>query len=330
MNCKVCGNVIDEQTVFCTNCGAKAEAPVSEETVTTKAADLHTTADLSEVEAALHEVARQTEDMPVEMVRSEEEKLGDMMEKADRMVDEFTTGQPEEVPGEEEEEAVAETEEPVPAYDNDVVEEVAVTVVGESRGEKRIRIKAEREEAKLRFVIAKNPAAVTVFNVILAIMFTGALFVAASIFMLAHSSFDKFYSEVVFANIKDNIDFWVLTCSWYAIAMYTILALLAVLMFFVLKRRRYAVLNYVGIPAIVNGVVFLLIGYFSSQISDIFSFTGIIEELFEVIESTAGEMIMWNAVVILGFGVVAVFVYVITSAIHKAVYRRKCRKAENR
>ena len=305
MECKVCGSVIEEQAVFCTNCGAKVEEAGGD--VVQPEAEIHVTADLSEVEEALREVEEQTEDMPAEMIRSEDEKLGDIMEKADVMVSGLVEEQIEEV--------------------NNKVEEVAA-VVSESRSEKRARIRLEKAEAKQKYVIARNPVAVTVFNVIIAILFTGALFAAASIFMLAHSSFDEFYRDVVFADIVANIDFWVLTCSWYAIAMYVILALLALLMFLALKKRKYAILNYVGIPALANGAVFLLIGCFGSKISDIFSFTGIMEELFDVIAGAAGDMIMWNAVILLGFGVVAVFVYAVISAIHKAVYRRKCCKAE--
>ncbi len=311
MECKVCGSVIEAQAVFCTNCGAKVEE-IGKDVVQTEET-LHVTADLSEVEEALQEVTEKTEDMPDDMIKSEDEKLGDMMEKADMMVDGSVAVQTEKTSG---------------MSGEPYEEPVGGVPAGESKAERKARVRLEKAEARQKYVIAKNPVTVTVFNVILAILFAGALFAAASIFMLAHSYFDEFYSDVVFADIVANIDFWVLTCSWYAIAMYVILALLALLMFFVLKKRKYAILNYVGIPAIVNGMVFLLIGYFGSKISDIFSFTGIMEELFDVIAGTANEMIIWNAVIMLGFGVVAIFVYVVTSAIHKAVYRRKCRKAE--
>lgn len=326
MNCKVCGNELEEQAVFCTSCGAKVEE-TGKASVQTDTA-FHVTAGLSEVEEALREVEEKTDDMPVEMIKSADEKLGDMMDKADIMVSGLVEEQTEEANDNKAEEV---TEENAAAGDYEGITPATAAVeavISESRSEKKTRIKLEKAEAKHKYIIAKNPVAVTVFNVILAIAFTGILFMAVSTFMLAHSSFDEFYRDVVFADIVANIDFWVLTCSWYAIALYVILALLALLMFFVLKKRKYAILNYVGISAIVNGAVFLLIGYFGSKISDIFSFTGIMEEIFDVVAGAAGEMIIRNAVILLGFGVVAVFVYTVTSVIHKAAYRRKCRKAE--
>lgn len=354
MECKVCGNVLGDKVVFCPNCGAKTER--GEETPFLS----EDTANLIKVAEALLEAEKETEDVPDELIKTEDEKLEDIMDAADKLVEADDPGR----------EALSEAEralttegvndaakEPEYAEDEVLPEELATEdfrempymtleaqevhkesvagilnkqpVTKENRRKKKEQLRAEKAAAKIKYVIAGNPISVTVFNILLAIVFTGVLFVAAGIFMLAHPNFDEFYTKVIFADLLANIDFWVLTSSWYAMAVYSVLALFVLLMFFVLKRRKYAILNYVGIPAIINGLLFLAIGSFSYWFSDAFSFKGIMAELFDIVGGAANEQIMWSAVFILGFGVAAVLLYAVISAVHKAVYRRRCRKAEN-
>lgn len=284
MNCKACGNVIEEGAHFCANCGVGISDADNDVNVAAKVDD---TKSADTVDEAFCDVTEQTEDMPAMTVRSEEEKPDDMMEKADSMVEEFGA-----------EKEAEEKKDSMPAV---------------------VQIK-------------KNHAAVTVFNTILAVFFTGTLFMAAGIFMLSHNNFDEFYKNEVFGDIYANIDFWVLTCSWYAIAMYVIVVLLAVIMFLMLKRRKYAILNYVGIPAIVDGVIFLLIGCFGSFISNLLQSAGIIKELFKVIGTVDDirKQIILSALIIMGAGIVMVLMYLLISVIHKAVHRRRCRKEEGR
>ncbi len=324
MNCKVCGNVIEEQATFCTSCGAKVEEAVDTAAVTEDKLIADVVADAN--------------------VKTEDEKLDDMMNEADKMVEleeePFVSEQAvvrEEAVIREKQSFVEKSVEDTHVYTSDSrqVDEtpVEVPVVPvtmskmESRQEKKARKKAEKLLEKSKYKISRNSVMVTIFSVLLAIMFTGVLFSATSIFMLAHEAFDEFYKKVVFTDLIANIDFWVLTSSWYAIAVYTILILLVLLILFVLRRRKYAILNYVGIPAIINGLVFLLIGYFSNWFSSLFSLRDTMKELFDTIHGPAQDIIVWYALVLLVVGVAAVLLYAIISAIHKAVYRRKCRKA---
>ncbi len=321
MNCKVCGNVLEEQAAFCTSCGAKVEEVAT-------ATEVEIVADV----------------MADEQVKTEDEKLDDVMNEADKMVEleaapfasEQAIVKDEAVIWETQsstEEAVEET--PIYASESKTVDEspVAVPIVPvtmskvESKQEKKARKRAEKLIEKSKYKISQNSVIVTVFSVLLAIMLTGVLFSAAGIFMLAHRAFDDFYKNVVFADLVANIDFWVLTSSWYAIAVYTILVLLVLLILFVLRRRKYAILNYVGIPAIINGLIFLVIGYFSDWLSSMLSLRGVMEALFEAINGQAKDIVVWYALVLLVVGAAAVLLYAIISAIHKAVYRRKCRKA---
>lgn len=294
MNCKICGSELEDEALFCSNCGAKVEKSEEvkeEETVSVVAAD-------------------------------EPENAATVQEEA------YVKPEP--------------TVYEAPEFNQAANESTEVSVESEVRAEKSGKeLKAEQKAAekeekkatraieKRRYQIKRNSAFTTVFSVILSILLTGVLFMATAIFTLANTEFDEFYKTVVLENLEKYIDFWILTSYWYAIATYTVFALLVLLIFFVLKRRKYAILNYVGIPAIINGVIFVIIGYFSDWINSVFSTSGVIEELLDTVENIAGQIVTFNGLVLIAAGVVAVLVYLLVSVIHKAVYRRKCRKAEN-
>lgn len=360
MNCKVCGYEVDDQALFCANCGAKIEKEAVQEAQAEA---------VSETVAGVVGEALEQDVMLNEAVKTADEKLDDMMQAADAAIEEAITEKAEAVEAIVEEmsanatdvkEAIEEQvvepvkeaiEEQMVGPVKEVVEQVAEPVKEaiQEQVEEPVRYEAEAVAAAVAAVaaaapeanavateksasekplyIVKNSAAVTTFAVILSILLTGVLFVATCIFTLANEKFNDFYSDVIFADLVANIDFWVVTSSWYAIAVYTILVLLILLIFFVLKRRKYAILNYVGIPAIINGLLFLGIGYFAETIQDAFSIEGIFGELLAEIDGSIAELVMFYGLVLLIAGAAAVLIYAIIAIIHRLVCRRRRKKS---
>jgi len=177
-----------------------------------------------------------------------------------------------------------------------------------------------------KIILPRNSVMLTVVNFIFSIMFMVAFFVAACIFMLAQNDFDEFYARVIFADIVRNIDFWILTSSWYSIAMYIILVLLILLILCTLKKKKYVILNYVGIPMIINGIIFFAIGFFPSSIGGLFEEGSTMNKLFEVLAAPDVFAVKIGSGLIIASGIILILLCIFMSSVHKKLYARRCDK----
>ncbi|MBQ9765444.1 MAG: hypothetical protein IJW18_04540 [Lachnospiraceae bacterium] len=191
---------------------------------------------------------------------------------------------------------------------------------------------APQIEDTKKYKIKKNPIGITILEIFLAIALTGIVFAVVSVFSLAQPEFDgiyvALYPHMFQKGYEFAFDFVVLSSFWYSIALYTIFGLLVALMFFVLRRRRYAIFNYVGIPMMINGAIFLVIAFFLDKIVALMKEGSVFVKILEQMGDAQLGIFRMNGIIVLGAGVFFVFVYVVTSLIHKSSYRNKCIKQE--
>lgn len=308
MKCKVCGNELSENALFCGNCGAKAEPagqPADEAGEEAAAAP-------SVFEGAKIELT--TEPVFVQTEQKEEAAKPEQPEHSQPVVQPAYIQQP----------MPPEFARPVVDAAPNVGQQIVNHAAAQEAADKQ-----SAKAARKKYMVKKNPAASTVFCVLLSILLTASMFWTTTIIILGREQFDDFYYNLFNAGYDNAIDFWTLTSYWFLIAAATITGLLVLMFFFAIRRRKYAVLNYVGIPLLINGAVFTLFSFIYEWVAETFDFSALVTDLFYEINDTAKSFIMLVGLILLGAGVLFILVYALVSVIHKTVYRKKCIKAEN-
>lgn len=341
MFCKVCGKELSEGALFCGNCGAKVEAvkEAVEEAVNVVE---------EKVEVAVDETVAVMEEKVEETVASfadaAEEKVQDIAEDVAVAAEEIVA------PVKEAVEAVMPAAEPVApvipvAEPTPVVAPIPVVseidkaaakaeakAAKESVKAAKAEIKAAKAEAKAerkRYMVKRNTVISSIMCVFLSLVTTAVMFMTAAVAILCTKEFDDFYYDFILANRAEHDVFWILTSIWYLYALATILLLLVLLIFSMIKKRKYAIFNYVGIPMIINGAIFTFVALLNKWIVKTFDLPELLEELFDVIGDEAKNTVLFAGIILLAAGALLVLIYVLISVIHKAAYRKKCVKAES-
>ena len=192
-------------------------------------------------------------------------------------------------------------------------------------------IKAAKAEAKAerkRLMVKRNTVMSSIACVFLSLVLTAVMLATAAVAVLCTKEFDDFYYGFISSNRAEFDVFWILTSIWYLYALAAVLVLLVLLILALIKRRKYAIFNYIGIPMIINGVILALVALLNKWIVKTFELPELFEELFAVIGDEAKNTVLFAGVILLAAGAFFVLLYVLISVIHKAVYRKKCLKAE--
>lgn len=318
MFCKKCGKELLEGALFCGNCGAKAE-PVQVETAEMEEKTIS-------IDGMLNVNKEQDDAITIEL--SQDDDVTVRQEGDAGSTIELSQGN---------EPAVMlkpETDTPLPGYLPDepapVAEEMDKKAVKQEEKAVRARIKAAKAAQKnerRRYMVKRNPVISSIACVFLSIITTVVMFMTAGIFVLLTEEFDDFYYDFVLINSSKYDAFVTMTSVWYLYAAATVLVLLILLTFSLIKRRKYAILNYTGIPMAVNGVLFALIALLNKWIANTFALPELFEELLYAV-GEAKNTVLFAGVIMLAAGVLFVLIYVLISVIHKAIYRKKCVKAE--
>ena len=335
MFCKVCGKELADNAIFCGNCGTKVEREdVAEkveavaETVTEEVTEAVEVAEevVDKAEAKIEEevatVFEAAEDKAQtafeEMASAVEEKVAPVVEK----VEEVMSATP-----------VTPVAEPTPVVAPlPVAPEVNKAEVKAEAKAAKAEAKAAKAEAKAarkRLMVKRNTVFSSIACVFLSLVVTAVMFATAAVAVLCTKEFDDFYYSFISANRAEFDVFWILTSVWYLYALAAVLVLLILLILSMIKRRKYAIFNYIGIPMIVNGSIFVLVALLNKWIVDTFDFPELLNELMTVIGDEAKNTVLFAGIILLAAGVFFVLLYILISVIHKAAYRKKCVKAQS-
>jgi len=315
MFCKVCGKELSDSAIFCGNCGAKIEREFVAENATEVAETVTeaVTEEVAEVVEAVEGVAEEATAVVEEEIVAPVEEAVEAVTVAEPVVEVPTA---EEIAAVKEEAKVAKEE--FKAAKEDI--KAAKAEIKEAKAE----AKAERK----RLMVKRNTVLSSITCVLGSLVVTAVMFATAAVAVLCTKEFDDFYYGFIINNRVDFDAFWILTSIWYLYALITVLVLLVLLVLSLIKRRKYAIFNYIGIPMIINGVIFAFMALLNKWIVKTFDLPVLLEELFEVIGDEARNTVLFAGVILLAAGILFVLLYVLTATIHKAVYRKKCMKAD--